>query len=86
MEPRFTRERQRHVAKRHPDMRPHLEKVKETVAQPDAVTLSTSDTTVTLHYRKYELEDLGTKYICVVVKGGEGDSFVITAYATNRIT
>ena len=85
MQPRFTQERRRYIAKRHPYMQPHLEKVGETVAQPDAVTPSTSDATVSLYYRKYDLEDLGTKYLCVVVKEGEGDSFVITAYPTNKI-
>ncbi len=66
-------------------MRPHLEKVRETVARPDAVTPSTSDKTVSLYYREYELEDLGTKYLCAVVKRGESDSFIVTAYVTNRI-
>jgi hypothetical protein len=85
METRFPQKQLRHVAKQHPYMRPHLGKVKEAVAQPDAVTPSTSDTTVSLYYRRYDLEDLGTKYICVVVKEGESGSFMITAYPTNKI-
>ena len=85
MDPRFNRERHIHILKRRPYMEPHLEKIMETVAQPDAVTPSTSDTTVSLYYRKYNLEDLGTKYLCVVVKEGEDDSFIITAYPTHKI-
>ena len=58
----------------------------ETVAQPDAVTPSASDTTVSRYYRKYDLENLGTKYLCVVVKQEEADSFILTAYPTSKIT
>ena len=85
MEPRFNQERQRHILARHPYMQPHLEKVRETVERPDAVTPSISDATVTLYYRKYDLEDMGTKYLCVVVKQEEGDSFIVTAYPTHKI-
>ena len=72
MEARLTQERKCHILTRHPYIEPHLEKVVETVAQPDAVTPSTSDTTVSRYYRKYDLETLGTKYLCVVVKQEEG--------------
>ena len=85
MEPRLTQERQCHILERHPDMEPHLEKIRRTVTQPDAVTPSSSDATVSRYYRKYNLEGLGTKYLCVVVKQEENDSFVLTAYPTNRI-
>ena len=85
METRFPQERQRHILKQHPYMQPHLEKVRETVTWPDAVTPSSSDTTVSRYYRKYNLGDLGTKYICVVVKQEEGDSFILTAYPTHKI-
>ncbi len=85
MEPRFNRERQLHILERHPYMRSHLEKIRETVAQPDAITPSTSDANVSLYYRKYDLEGLGTKYLCVVVKQENGGSFVLTAYPTKTI-
>ncbi len=85
METRFPQERQHHILKQHPYMQPHLEKVLQAVAQPDAITPSTSDATVSRYYRKYNLGDLGTKYICVVVKREKGDSFILTAYPTHKI-
>ena len=85
MGPRFNRERRLHIVERHPYMEPHLEKIVETAAKPDAVTPSSSDATVSRYYRKYVFEGLGTKYLCVVVKQEEGDSFVLTAYPTSRI-
>ena len=85
MRTRFTQERQRHVLARHPYMEPHLGKIIETVAQPDAVTPSSSDATVSRYYRKYELAGLGTKYLCVAVKQEDGDSFVLTAYPTSKV-
>ena len=87
METRFTKERRRHIAEQHPYMQPHLEKVRETVlAARRAVTPSTSDATVSRYYRKYDLEDLGTKYLCVrLSRKPEGDSFIITAYPTHKI-
>ena len=86
MKPRFNQERQRHILKRHPEMELHLEKIHETVAQPDVVTRSKSDpATVSLHYRKYALPDLGTKYLRVAVKHGDGDDFVLTAHFTTKI-
>lgn len=55
------------------------------IATPDIVVRSRSDDTVLLYYRNAETEHFGPKLLCVVVKHLPSDSFVITAYLTDKI-
>lgn len=38
-----------------------------------------------LYYRYYVGTVVGDKFLCVVVKLGEADAFVVTAYLTDRV-
>ena len=59
--------------------------VEETVANPERVVQSQSDSHVRLYYRHYLATPVGAKFLCVVVKAERNDPFVITAYLTDRM-
>jgi hypothetical protein len=60
-------------------------KIEETLRDPDMVVESRDDPEVKLYYRFYHRLGIGDKYMSVVVKTGTFDSFVITAYFTDKI-
>ena len=64
------------------DLEPAIE---ETLLRPEQVTESFSDPKATLYYRFYVKTLVGGKYLCVVVKTGDADAFVLTAYLTDKI-
>ncbi|QWR77423.1 PBECR2 nuclease fold domain-containing protein [Candidatus Magnetomonas plexicatena] len=82
---RLTDERLKHIEAVHPEMFQQFDKIKDTLAEPDIVVRSISDSHVELFYRYYMFTPVGVKYMCVVVKQGENDFFVITSYFTDTI-
>lgn len=62
-----------------------LDKIKETLAQPENVVKSNADDFVELFYRKYDKTPVTQKYMCTVVKILNTDAFIITAYFTDSI-
>ncbi len=60
------------------------EAIPETLSLPQKVIQSSSDSQLRLHYRYYLGTRVGDKWLCVVVKFGDDDAFVVTAYLTNR--
>ena len=52
--------------------------------EPQLVRRSRSDTAVRLFYEFYAQTIVGGKWLCVVVKYGENDAFVVTAYMTDK--
>ena len=67
------------VTFKHPVMRDKLELVKHALAQPIEVRRSKSDKNIHLYYGP------DPPYIvCVVVKSGGSDGFVVTAYRTDK--
>ena len=81
---RLTDERRNHIL-RHPEMVGLDEDVERTLATPDSVVESVSDTETRLCYRYLAQTLVGPKYLCVVVKVLPGDAFVITAYLTDNV-
>lgn len=82
---RLTDERLAHLKSAHPEMRGQMERIKDTLRQPQRVLRSRSDPYVELFYRLYRSTPVTRKYLCVVVKSlSEEDTFVVTAYFTNR--
>lgn len=81
---RLTDERLAHILQ-HPEMAGLEAAIDETVAAPDCVIQSRTDPEVRLYHRWVAGTAVGDKYVCVVVKFGEADAFVITAYVTNSI-
>jgi hypothetical protein len=61
------------------------EKIEQTLMAPERVVESLSDTEARLYYRFYFGTLVGGKFLCVVVKAGEREAFVLTAYLTDRV-
>ena len=59
-EVRLTDERLQHILRRHPEMAFLLHRFAETLASPDAVTPSRSNSAVHLYYRLYRTCGAGT--------------------------
>ena len=78
----MTKERLTHFETDHPEMKDQLGRIQETLAQPERILLSRSDTKVELYYRLYAQTPVTTKFMCVVAKDSEDRGFVVTAYYT----
>lgn len=59
--------------------------IEETLADPEKVIQSIGDPDASLYYRLYPRTLVGSKQLCVVVKAGQHDAFVVTAYLTDKI-
>jgi len=75
---RLTDERLNHILE-HPEMVGLEGVIGETLSQPETVLGSISDPDAHLYYRLYTATLVGEKYLCVVVKFGQEDAFVVTA-------
>ncbi len=82
---RFSRERKSHIENTHPEMSEEMNKIQETLQNPDIVVKSKVDVDVELFYRSYKNTPVGEKYLCVVVKNKESDNFIITSYFTDAV-
>lgn len=82
---RLTPERQEHIETDHPEMSGQIDKIQDTLMNPDTVVKSRTDPDVELFYRHYDTTPVTEKYLCVVVKILVNDLFIITAYFTDTI-
>nr|MDO8079365.1 hypothetical protein [Candidatus Freyarchaeota archaeon] len=82
---RLTSERQKHFETDHPEMSRQIDKIQETLMNPDIVVKSRTDPDVELFYKYYEDTPVTEKYLCVVVKVSIGDLFIITSYFTDTV-
>jgi hypothetical protein len=80
---RLTDERLAHILE-HPEMAALESALEETLQQPALVIQSRTDSTAELNYRYYFGTRVGDKWLCVVVKYGRADAFVLTAYLTDK--
>lgn len=81
---RLTEERRRHLLS-HPEMASLEPLLADAIALPERVVMSRTDDAVHLYYRVASTEFFGVKLLCVVIKHLPADSFVITAYLTDKI-
>ncbi len=81
---RLTDERLAHILE-HPEMAETVSAIPEKLLYPDVVTISQSDDSVRLYYRRFLFTPVGDKLVCVVTKLSDGDCFIITAYLTDKI-
>ena len=81
---RLTEERWAHVLD-HPEMVDQRERLEETLAEPDMVVATVTDSKVLAYHRLYEATPVTRKYLVVVVKLEPGDAFVLTAYFSSRL-
>lgn len=82
---RLSEERLEHFENDHPEMTGQVDKVEETLSQPEIVVRSRTDSEAELFYRHYLMTPVGEKYMCVVVKVRFDDVFILTAYFTDSI-
>ena len=80
---RLTDERLAHI-KGHLEMANMEASIKETLASPELVMQSLTDSEANLNYRYYYETLVGNKWLCVVVKYQKEDAFIITAYLTDK--
>jgi hypothetical protein len=80
---RITDERVEHI-REHREIRGFEAATTEALRAPDLVVESVSDPWVWLYHRVVTHPTLGEKLLCVAVKGGWRDAFVLTAYLTSR--
>ena len=69
----------------HPEMTAMERGIFETIQKPEVVFRSLTDEKASLYYRYYEGTPAGGKHLCVVVKDSLNDSFLLTAYFTDKI-
>ena len=62
-----------------------MPRIAETLASPDKIMRSRTDTTVELVYRHYSSTAVTSKFLCTVVKVLPDDNFIITAYYTDTV-
>ena len=79
---RLTDERLAHILE-HPEMKDMGAEIERVLRQPQLVRRSRSDAAVRMFYEFYAQTNVGGKWLCVVVKYGENDAFVVTAYLTD---
>lgn len=82
---RLTDERHVHIESEHPEMIGQLDKLQETLLNPDKIVRSRTDSQVELFYRYYDVTPVTQKYLCIVVKVLPADLFILTAYFTDTI-
>jgi len=69
---RLTDEREEHIEADHPEMSGQIDKLRETLRNPDKVIRSFTDPEVELFYKYYDVTPVTKKYLCVIIK----DEFV----------
>ena len=81
---RLTEERLQHILE-HPEMADLESALEETLREPQYVIQSRTDLAAELSYRFYVGTKVGDKWLCIVVKYGTDDAFVVTAYLTDHL-
>jgi len=56
-----------------------IERIEETLLYPDIIVQSKTDQNIELFYQYYKTTPVTEKYLCVVVKSIEKNTFIITA-------
>lgn len=82
---RLTDERRIHIENDHPEMKDQIEKIKETLLDPEIIVLSNTDSSIEMFYKYYKITPVTSKHMCILIKVLESDQFIITSYFTNSI-
>jgi hypothetical protein len=83
-EVRLTDERITHILE-HEEMVGQLDKVEETVREPDVIVRSQRDAEVHLYHKHYPTTPVTEKELVVAMKVTQTDAFVLTAFFTETI-
>lgn len=84
---RLSDERKSHLEEEHPELKNIMNKLEETLSNPDIIVKSNIDKDAELFYKWYTDTSAGNKYLCAVLveKILTNDIFILTAYFTNSI-
>jgi len=82
---RLTSERQEHIEADHPEMFEQIDKIENTLLNPDKIVRSRTDPQVELFYQYYRSTPVTEKHLCVIVKVSVSELFIITAHFTDKI-
>jgi hypothetical protein len=80
---RLTGERRAHVLD-HPEMAGQLDRIRETLAEPERVVAAPADSTVHVYHRHYDQTPVTEKFLLVAVKMLADDAYVLTAFFSSR--
>lgn len=61
------------------------QEMEATLVRPERVVQSLADPEARLYYRLLRETPVGDKYLCVVVKDRVADTFLLTAYLTDKV-
>jgi len=81
---RLDEARWKHVLE-HPEMANQLDKLNETLIDPDEVRRSMYDASVWLFHKLYTKTSVTTKYFLIVVKVSKKEGFIVTAFYADRM-
>lgn len=81
----LTDERLNHIENFYPEMEGQIDKIQETLLNPDVIIKSKTDSDIELFYQNYDVTPVTKKYFCIVVKILTDNTFIITAYFTKTI-
>lgn len=81
---RLTDERIAHILE-HVEMIGQVDKIEETVREPDIVIHSQRDPDVHLYHTHYPTTPVTEKDLLVAIKMTQGDDFVLTAFFTDAV-
>jgi hypothetical protein len=77
---KLSEERLQHLESHHPEMPNQIERIRETLLQPDEVVGTLVDPTVELFHRLYEVTPVTSKFLGVTVKVLPKVNLVLTAH------
>jgi hypothetical protein len=66
-------------------MKGQASRIAETLADPDRVIRSATDSAAELFYKLYPSTPVATKFLCIVVRVLPNDNFIITSYYTDTV-
>ena len=81
---RLDKEKWNHVLE-HPEMKSQINRIKETVINPDLVRESTYEPSIWLFYKLYTDTPVTRKYLLVVTKIINEEGFIVTAFFTDKV-
>ena len=82
---RLSEERKEHLEFEHPEMANQIDRITLTLRHPDKIIRAKTDDEVELHYRYFDKTPVTSKHLCIVVKAGTSDPFIITAYYPDSV-
>lgn len=80
---KLTDESVEHIIRKHPEVKPYIERVTETVEKPDLIIQGELGELKALKF--YESLHIGSKYMVVPYREKVSEGFIITAYFTSSL-